>query len=208
MPFAENLQWLIQLLMSYGYVGVFAISLLGNLLIFVPIPYLLLILGLGASLDPVLVGIVGGFGATVGKIVSYTIGAAGRKFLSQQRRERLDYAKALIGRYGALAIFFFAASPLPDDVLYIPLGMMRYNLILFFISCLLGKIVLTSFVAAFGRGLSSLIIYFASEQGGFAGIFLTILFIAISIYVTLRLDWEKVFIKYIGKPKKEGEGNH
>jgi len=206
MPFAENLQWLINLLMSYGYVGVFAISLLGNLLIFVPIPYLILIFWLGSFLDPVLVGIVGGFGATVGKIVSYTIGATGRKFLSQKRLERLDYAKALIGRYGALAIFFFAASPLPDDVLYIPLGMMRYNLILFFVSCLLGKIVLTSFVA-FGGGLSSLIIYFASEQGGYVGIFLTILFIVVSIYVTLRLDWEKLFIKYMGKPKREGESN-
>ena len=207
MPFVENLQWLIDLLMGYGYVGVFVVSLLGNLLIFVPIPYLLLILGLGARFDPVLVGIIGGFGATVGKIVSYTIGATGRKLLSQQRRERLDYAKALIGRYGALAIFFFAASPLPDDVLYIPLGMMRYNLIVFFISCLLGKIVLTSFVA-FGGGLFSFIIYFAKEQGGFVGIFLTVLFIVVSIYVTLRLDWEKLFIKYIGKPKKEGEGNH
>jgi len=206
MPFVENLQWLIHLLMSYGYVGVFAISLLGNLLIFVPIPYLILIFWLGSFLDPMLVGIVGGFGATVGKIVCYTIGATGRKFLSQQRRERLDYAKALIGRYGALAIFFFAVSPLPDDILYIPLGMMRYNLILFFISCLLGKIVLTSLVA-FGGGLSSLIIFIASEQGGFVGIFLTILFIVVSIYVTLRLDWEKLFMKYIGKPKEEGKNN-
>lgn len=206
MPFAENLQWLIALLTGYGYVGVFVISVLGNLLIFVPIPYLLLILGLGARFDPVLVGIVGGFGATVGKIVSYTIGATGRKFLSQQRRERLDYAKALIGRYGALAIFFFAASPLPDDVLYIPLGMMRYNLILFFISCLLGKIVLTSFVA-FGGGLLSFILPFVRERGGYVGIFLTILFIVVSIYITLRLDWEKLFMKYVGKPKREGESN-
>jgi len=206
MLFAENLQWLIDLLMSYGYVGVFAISLLGNLLIFVPIPYLLLVFWLGSFLNPILVGIVGGSGAAVGKIVSYAIGATGRRFLSQQRRKKLDYAKALIERYGALAIFFFAASPLPDDILYIPLGMMRYNPILFFISCLLGKIVLTSFVA-FGGGLSGLIIYFASEQGGYVGAFLTILFIAVSIYATLRLDWEKLLIKYVGKTEREGEGN-
>ena len=125
MSLLEALQWLITLLMNHGYVGAFMISFLGNLLVFMPIPYLLLIFGMGSFLNPLLVGVVGGLGATIGKTVIYMMGAVGRKFLSSERRNKLDYAKPLLGKYGALAIFFFALSPLPDDVLYVPLGIMR-----------------------------------------------------------------------------------
>jgi membrane protein DedA with SNARE-associated domain len=205
MPFPEELQWLITLLMSYGYVGAFVVSFLGNLLVFVPLPYLLVILWMGSFLNPLLVGIVGGFGATVGKTVIYMIGAAGRKLLSSERRSKLDYAKPLLGKYGALAIFFFALSPLPDDILYVPLGIMRYNLVSFFISCLLGKIILTIIVALPGHVSKTVIYYFAEElppELRFIGIFLTVLLIVVSVYVTLQLDWEKLFIKYIGRQKK------
>ena len=198
MPFLEALQWLITLLMSYGYVGAFVISFLGNLLVFVPIPYLLLVFWMGSFLDPLLLGVAGGFGATIGKTVIYMIGAAGRKFLSSERRDKLDYAKSLLGKYGALAIFFFALSPLPDDILYVPMGIMRYNLISFFISCLLGKIILT-IIIALGGDLSRTAIQYFAEEYGFVGIFLTVLFIVVSVYITLRLDWEKLFIKHIEK---------
>lgn len=204
MPFPEDLQWLIALLMSYGYVGAFVISFLGNLLVFVPIPYLLLVFGMGSFLDPLLVGVVGGFGATIGKTVIYMIGAAGRRFLSSERRNKLDYAKPLLGKYGALVIFFFALSPLPDDILYVPLGIMRYNLISFFISCLLGKIILT-IIVALGGDISKTAIHYFAEEYGFVGIFLTVLFIVVSVYITLRLDWEKLFIRYIGKQKAKVE---
>lgn len=206
MSFLEDVQWLITLLMSYGYVGAFVISFLGNLLIFVPIPYLLLIFGMGSFLDPLLLGVVGGFGATIAKTVIYMIGAAGRRFLSSERRNKLEYAQPLLGKYGSLAVFFFALSPLPDDVLYVPMGMMRYNLISFFISCLLGKIILTIIVALPGQLSKTVIQYFAQElppELRFIGIFLTVLFIVVSIYVTLRLDWEKIFLKYLGKPLRE-----
>ena len=184
--------------MSYGYVGAFTISFLGNLLVFVPIPYLLLIFWMGSFLNPLLLGVVGGFGATIAKTVIYMIGAAGRKFLSSERRNKLDYAKPLLGKYGALAIFFFALSPLPDDILYVPMGIMRYNLISFFISCLLGKIILT-IIIALGGDLSKTAIQYFAEEYGFVGIFLTVLFIVVSVYITLRLDWEKLFTKHIGK---------
>lgn len=206
MPFLEDVQWLITLLMSYGYVGAFVISFLGNLLIFVPIPYLLLIFGMGSFLDPLLLGVVGGFGATIAKTVIYMIGAAGRRFLSSERRNKLEYAQPLLGKYGSLAVFFFALSPLPDDVLYVPMGMMRYNIISFFISCLLGKIILTIIVALPGQLSKTVIQYFAQElppELRFIGIFLTVLFIVVSIYVTLRLDWEKLFLKYLGNSQRE-----
>ena len=208
MPFPEDLQWLVTLLMSYGYVGSFTISFLGNLLVFVPLPYLLLIFWMGSFLNPLLLGVVGGFGATIAKTVIYMIGAAGRKFLSSERRNKLDYAKPLLGKYGALAIFFFALSPLPDDILYVPMGIMRYNLISFFISCLLGKIILTIIVALGGDISKTVIYYFAEElppELRFIGVFLTVLFIVVSVYITLRLDWEKLFMKYVEETKTKVE---
>ncbi len=203
MSLIEGIRWLIEIFMNYGYVGAFVASFLGNLLIFVPLPYLLLIFGMGTIFDPVLVGFVGGFGATIAKMLIYMVGAAGRRFLSSERLSKLDYAKPLLGKYGALAIFFFALSPLPDDVLYVPLGMMRYNLVYFFVSCLLGKIILTTVVALGGDVSRTALHYFAREYG-FLGIFLTVLFIVVSVYITLRVDWENLFVRYIGEQKRLG----
>ena len=64
---------------SFGYLGIFLVSLLSNASLFIPIPGWIFIAPAGLYLNPWLVGIVAGLGAAIGELVSYYAGVAGEK---------------------------------------------------------------------------------------------------------------------------------
>ena len=194
-------EWLSSLVIQYGYLGVFLISLLGALSIVIPVPYTILIFTSGHYLDPVLVALVGGVGSALGEISGYALGYAGRIVTSEERKRKMDYFLRLFNRHGAITVFIFALTPLPDDMLFIPLGIVRYSFFKAFIPCLLGKI-LMCFLLAYGGRLS---IDFVEELLGGSGeaittIASTILLVVI-VFLLYRIDWEKYF------PFKEEHGN-
>ena len=194
-------EWLSSLVIQYGYLGVFLISLLGALSIVIPVPYTILIFTSGHYLDPVLVALVGGVGSALGEISGYALGYAGRIVTSEERKRKMDYFLRLFNRHGAITVFIFALTPLPDDLLFIPLGIVRYSFFKAFIPCLLGKI-LMCFLLAYGGRLS---IDFVEELLGGSGeaittIASTILLVVI-VFLLYKIDWEKYF------PFKEEHGN-
>jgi hypothetical protein len=48
----------------------------------------------------------------------------------------------LVKRYGATAAFVAAITPIPDDLVYVPLGLAKYCPRRFFVATLSGKIIL------------------------------------------------------------------
>jgi membrane protein DedA with SNARE-associated domain len=194
-------EWLFSLVIQYGYLGVFLISLIGALSIVIPIPYTVLIFTCGHYLDPVLVALVGGVGSALGEISGYALGYAGRIVTSEERKRKMDYFLRLFNRHGAITVFIFALTPLPDDLLFIPLGIMRYSFFKAFIPCLLGKI-LMCFLLAYGGRLS---IDFVEELlGGSGEVIITIastILLVVIVFLLYRIDWEKYF------PFKEEQGN-
>lgn len=95
------------------------------------------------GLSPLLVGILAGIGAGVGQYLHYYVGLGGRYLLSESRRESLDKWSRRLERWGVILVFLFAATPLsPDDVLWIPLGMMEYPKFKALLTAVAGKIVL------------------------------------------------------------------
>jgi len=116
------------LVATYGYAGAFLISIFGNFTIFFPVPFVLTIYAFGATLNPLILGLVCGLGSTVGEFSAYLIGRGGRRIIDERYGERLESAKLLVQKYGMAVIFVFAVLPLPDDLILIPLGMLRYNL--------------------------------------------------------------------------------
>jgi len=191
--------WFYTFAQTYGYLGSFILSVLSNLIIFVPIPYLLIVFWLSAILDPWVLAIVSGFGATLGKVIVYHIGVGGRKFLSEDQKKKLEFAKQIMNRYGALAIFVMAVTPIPDDVLYLPLGMMRFNPLRFFFYCLLGKIVLTAIIAVGGHYSYKWVSYLLRGGESIWTPILIVVFIIASIYATVKIDWEDLFYRYFSK---------
>jgi membrane protein DedA with SNARE-associated domain len=62
------------------------------------------------------------------------------KHIGAKRRERLDAAGPRLKKWAFLALFGVAASPLPDEPVIIPLGLIRYNPSKFFLAYFSGKL--------------------------------------------------------------------
>ncbi len=195
------LEWMEQFALQFGYFGVFLISLIGALSIIVPIPYTLVIYLLGSFLNPFLVAVSGGLGSALGEFSGYVIGYYGRAVLSEDRRRKMDYMMKIFLRYGFAAIFLFALTPLPDDLLFIPLGIMRYRFVKAFIPAFLGKM-LMCFILAYSGHLSIGIIRVIFGEGGLLGVVITSAFLIIVIVAILKIDWEKIFEKYVGTQRE------
>ena len=175
----------------YGYVGAFLVCILGNISIFIPIPFALIVYAFGSALNPLLLGLVGGLGSAIGEMVSYLLGWGGRKIIEGRYGSRLDAAKRLVGRYGAFSVFLIALLPVPDDLLLIPLGMMGYDFKKTFVALLLGKTLLCIFLAYAGAfSFSYLRDVFAA--GGVVGGVASVAMLMIIIIVMLKIDWAKM----------------
>jgi membrane protein DedA with SNARE-associated domain len=190
----EIIQFLLNLVDKYGYFGAFLGSLLGNITIALPTPYAFLIMALGSTLNPLILGFVSGLGATIGELSSYVVGRASRKALSQERLNRLAAVRRLVDKYGFLTIILFAVTPLPDDVLLVSLGMMNYNVKSLVLPVWIGKTILATFLAYAGlygfTYLSSLYV-----DVGWSSVFLTLLLLSAVIIVLLKIDWEEKLSK-------------
>jgi len=193
------LEWMEQFALQFGYFGVFLISLIGTLSVVFPIPYTLVIYFIGAVrvLDPFLIAVAGGLGSALGEFSGYVLGYYGRAVLSEDRRRKMDYMMKVFHHYGFAAIFLFALTPLPDDLLFIPLGIMRYRFVKAFIPALLGKM-LMCFILAYSGYMSFGIIKVVFGEGGWLGVVITSAFLIIVIVAILKIDWEKIFEKYVG----------
>ncbi|MEM2940814.1 MAG: VTT domain-containing protein [Thermoproteota archaeon] len=200
----QFLDWMEQLAYQYGYLGIFLLSFIGAVSVVFPIPYTVIIYLLGSILDPFLIAISGGLGSAVGEFAGYLLGYYGRMVISRERRRKMDYMLKIFDRYGVVAIFLFALTPLPDDLLIIPLGIMHYNPVKFLIPCILGKFLMCLILALGGRFSISIIRSMLAGEGGWVATLVTFLLLVGIIVIMLKLDWEKIFLKHVGKQEETG----
>ncbi|MBA7685104.1 hypothetical protein ES703_93520 [subsurface metagenome] len=126
---------------TYGYLGAFLISLVANATIILPMPGLLILIGLGTVCNPILVGLTGAVGGAIGEITGYTAGRSGRGLTGRERM--FARAEGWMRRRGFLTIFLFSLLPfLPLDIAGMVGGVLRYSLWKFLLACFLGKTVL------------------------------------------------------------------
>ncbi len=194
---ADFLTTLTNLALQYGYLGVFGTALLGSVVPFLPVPYLIIVVLLSNRLDPLALGIAAGLGATVGKTTSYFLGRSGYLLSKGSTKKKMDTLRSLAGKYGDLAVFIFALTPLPDDVCFVPIGVMRFPFWRFLLANAAGKLGEALFVAYFGRA------YFTIATGflGVSEILAMIIALVLTLVVTillLRVDWDKVARDMIG----------
>ncbi len=171
-----------------GYIGVFFLSLIGSIVPFLPLPYLFLVVVLSAKLDPLLLGLLAGLGGSLGKMSSYALGRFGYRLLGETRKKKMSALRRLINRFGAVGIFVFALTPLPDDVLYIPIGITGYSFRRFMIASMAGKVILAIGVAYLGRAY--LHFFHAFEVGDVVGTLVSIGVLVVITALILRTDWE------------------
>ena len=205
-------EWMTNLAIQYGYLGFFLISLIGALSIFFPIPYTVVVFALGGLkvggawvFEPVWIAIAAGIGSAVGEFSGYLLGFAGRKAISEKYKKKMEFLMKLFDRFGPIVIFVFALTPLPDDLLFIPLGVVRYNLIRAFVPALIGKICMNFIVAYSGRFSVQIIRdIFGVESDWIStliGMVLALVLLIIVFIVMFKVDWEKYFEKYVAEEK-------
>ena len=200
-------EWMNNFATQYGYLGIFFISLLGSMSLFVPIPYTIVIFTMGGlpGFEPLWIAVAAGLGSSIGEFSGYLIGVGGRKTFSQKNRKKMDFLMKLFNKFGPVAIFLFALTPLPDDLLFIPLGVMRYSLIRAFIPALIGKFFSSLIIAYAGRWSLEFIskIFGLEGEGSFflIGTAIGIILMIIVIILMFKVDWEKRFSKYVDTPR-------
>ena len=92
-------------------------------------------------------------------------------------------------------------TPIPDDIVYIPLGLAKYNPLKFASALFAGKFVLSEITVVvgvyFGRPLIEFLIVKTSDPKSLISIAgITIAIIVITIYYFIKTDWEKIIGKW------------
>ena len=144
--------------LAYGYSGVFLVNLICCATILFPIPGEAVNIAAGATLNPLLVGMVATGGATIGEPTSYLAGDLGKAIIPDGYSESYEKAAGWMRRYGSFAIFLFALVPvLIFDLIGIIAGSTRYPLWKFVLACFLGRVIRCLAEAYLGYGLLDLL---------------------------------------------------
>ncbi|MHA1742400.1 MAG: VTT domain-containing protein [Candidatus Thorarchaeota archaeon] len=201
-PILATYEWLVAISLGAGYAGAFIVSLLGNATVLVPFPYVGVPFILGGArdptthvflFDPTIVGIVAGAGALIGEMTGYVAGYLGGGLVNQEKRSRFRELAADHPWATPFLLWFLAATPIPDDVLVVPLGASRYDWWKVAIPQFVGKTMFLAAIAWAGRfGLDWVDTLVASTgSGGVLGTTmetLGLLLVVFIVYMMLRND--------------------
>lgn len=140
----------------WGYFGVFASELLSSATIFLPLPAHNYAMAMSITLDPYLLGLVGGVGAGLGELTGYLLGKAGKKVVSEGRW--FARFQSLASKRFGLAIFVFAFMPAPIDFVGMLAGAAGYPVWRFIGVVCVGKVMkITLLTVAASYGLPVII---------------------------------------------------
>ena len=170
--------------------------MIGALSVFIPIPYTILIYAFGSLLNPLLVGLFAGAGSAIGEISGYLLGYFGRVAINEEKQKKMDSFMRIFSRRGGLAIFIFALTPLPDDLLFIPLGIMHYNFFKAFVPCIIGKTLMSLALAYAGYFSVGFIEGIFSGYGGWLTTIVTFVILVVVIYLMGKIDWDKLSARF------------
>lgn len=149
-------------LTTYGYAGLFALSLISAASIVMPMPGAAAIAGAGALLDPVLgvpvpvaVGLVAGLAEALGEFTGYAAGYGGSALF----RDRPSYPRVRrwMERRGILTMFALSSFPNPlVDVAGVAAGAVQMRIGHFFVGVLCGKVFKNIYLASGGLAAGEL----------------------------------------------------
>jgi membrane protein YqaA with SNARE-associated domain len=148
----QDILQFIQLMINEGYLGLFIICFIINMIPFLSPSNMVLagvaalsysLLGPIGVVEAVLIGVVVAISATLAKLIHFYVVRGSRVVLSEERLRSLDAEKARVEKWGALALFIAAASPVPDDPLIVYVGLTKYNTVKFTVSYFVGKVAVT-----------------------------------------------------------------
>lgn len=181
-----------------GLLITFWVCLIGNLLP-VPTPYTFVVCISAQPFRemnlfiPLLVGFIASLGCLVGEMGGYLVGRGASELISTERSGNLKKYQQYLVDHPKLApflIFLFGLTPLNDDMITIPLGLIKYDVKKTIFWVWLGKFGL---MLIFAYNLLNICILLGGENWIFS--IVTLYFIVITIYLMLRVDFIEIFNK-------------
>jgi uncharacterized membrane protein YdjX (TVP38/TMEM64 family) len=191
----------VELTVLYELLGILLTSFVFNIIPFAG-PSNLLIASNAAMIvkaDPLIIGFLVALGSTSAKFIHYLVTFFIGGFIGEKRRERIDATGLKFKRWAFLALFVVAATPLPDEPVVVPLGLMKYNPAKFCLAFFAGKLLITVIGAYLGTLSQALLLPFISQE------ILIVASIVLTIVVTialLKIDVTKIAEKIL-KRKSE-----
>jgi membrane protein YqaA with SNARE-associated domain len=152
-----------QQLATYGYAGVFIVTLLGAATLFIPGPTMVVTFVIGALLNPILVSLVAGLGSAIGESTGYAAGYASRALIAPQEKKDAWYHRIFLWMSTRPFITIFVLDAIPNllgDIAGLIAGRIKYPYAKFLFASFLGKTLRFSLSAYLGFGLAH---YFPSR---------------------------------------------
>jgi uncharacterized membrane protein YdjX (TVP38/TMEM64 family) len=146
------------------------------------------------------IGFLVATGAAVAKSVHYLITFFVSQHLSEERKQKLDEQAAKVKRWAFLLLYVAAATPIPDEPVVIPLGLLKYSPTKFFTAFFLGKLTITIAGAFLGAWTKSTFLEWLNPE---VMIVLSIVLTIIITVILLKVDMGKLAQKIQQKIQKE-----
>ncbi len=186
-----------------GYVGLALVSFFLSLIPFVPLPSFafLATMSAGDTYNLHLLAVISAVFAATAKLFIFYIGYSGRRIMKKSTVKRMRPIERVVKKYGAAAAFIAAATPIPDDLIYIPLGLARYNPLRFFLYTLAGKFVISyvTIIAAHHLGpsvLGGLTARIDNSTDVYIAVGFLVVILGIIVALMIFIDWTKIIGRF------------
>lgn len=137
---------------SYGYLGVFLITLLANASIFIPIPYPGVVAKLAHELNAPAVAMLGAAGSVIGETTAFFVGRAGKGVVEETEFYRWLQRQLNTPLRAFVVLFVLSAPPNPFfDVAGLTAGTLGVPLPIFVGATFSGRVVRMLILAYLGR---------------------------------------------------------
>lgn len=180
----------------------FLVCMIGNLLP-VPTPYTFVVCFSALPFRelnvfiPLLVGFIASLGCLVGEMGGYLVGRGASELISTERSENLKkYQQYLVDhpKIAPFLIYLFGLTPLNDDMITIPLGLIKYDVKKTIFWVWFGKLGL---MLIFAYNIFNICMFLGGENWILS--IVTLYFTVITVFLMLRVD----FIEILKKLKKK-----
>jgi uncharacterized membrane protein YdjX (TVP38/TMEM64 family) len=187
---ASLIELLVVLLSSFGFN---LIPFAGPSNLFIASNFALIL----AVADPatlVAIGFLVALGAALAKGIHYLVTFFVSKHLSEKQRKRLDAEALKVKRWAFLLLFAAAATPIPDEPVIIPLGLLKYSPVKFFSAFFLGKLSITVVGAFLGSWTKSAFSEWLSPEVMIA---LSVVLTIVVTVILLKVDVGKLAERFL-----------
>ncbi|MBI2085174.1 MAG: VTT domain-containing protein [Candidatus Aenigmarchaeota archaeon] len=141
---------------QWGYLGIFAATLISSSTIVLPLPGAVIVFLYGSILNPLLVGLFAALGSSLGELTGYLAGYGGHYIIKKKDKKLANRINSVLRKHNPFfMIILFASLPFIFDLVGIICGLSKYDLKKFYVATLIGNFIKMTTISIAGfYGLS------------------------------------------------------